>query len=107
MNNELKTNVLKDLNEFGKMCKDCIMEFDTIENPLIVQYIQADIDMMWKWDNTPFKDTHMRKCMIFAYDAVKMLLCNRYKSDNLSISYKDKKLKMVYLVNDLNVTTIL
>lgn len=107
MNNEFKTNVLKDLNEFGKMCKDCIMEFDNEIKPLIVQYIQADIDMCWKWDNTPFKDTHVRKCIIFAYDTVKMLLCNRYKSDNLSISYKDKKLKLVYLVNDLNVTTIL
>ena len=89
------------------MCKNCIMEFDSETNPLIVQYIQADIDMIWKWDNTHLKDTHMRRCMVFAYDTVKMLLRNRYKSDNLSISYRDKKLKLVYLVDGLNVTTVL
>ena len=48
MNNELKTNVLKDLNEFGKMCKDCFMEFDNEINPLKVQYVQADIDILEK-----------------------------------------------------------
>ena len=105
---QLKTNILNDLNEFGKMCKNAILDLDVDENnPLKVQYIQIDTDISWKWDNTPFKDTTMRKFIMFAYDTIRTLLCNRYKSDNLSISYREKHLKLIYSVNGLNITTIL
>ena len=104
---QLKTSILKDLNELGKMCKDAILDLDTDKNhPLKVQYIKIDTDIFWKCDNTRAEDT-TRKFIIFAYETIKSLLHNRYKSDNLSISYKDKHLKLVYSVNGLNITTVL
>ena len=99
MNNDILDDVIK----MGKMCKSCLLDLDTESSPLQVQYIKLDDDLINQWCN----NTKDAKFVQFAYNTIMRLLDNKYKSDNLSIFYKNKRLKLVYIVNNDKYTATL
>lgn len=96
----MNNDILTDLIELGKMCKSCLLDLDSENEPLKVRYIKLDDDLVDMWDNT--KES---KFVQFSYNAIAKLLSNKYKSDNLSISYSNKRLKLVYIVDNIKYTT--
>lgn len=105
--NELNTNILKDLDEYGKIAKAYITELDTNkENPLTISYIKLDDDLLNKWDNTLLTNMDARNHITYIYNALIRILNEKYKSDNLSIFYRYNKLKLVYLACGAIIKTI-
>lgn len=92
--------ILDDLNELGAICRNCLLDLDDEQKPLIVQYIKLDDDIVSQYDNT--KNS---KFVQFAYNTIVTLLNNKYNCDYLSIFYSNKRLKLVYIVDDIKYTT--